>query len=261
MQLVRDPDNPTALEFLATELEALHEGRGRLLQAIGVCTVKYVGRARSMLSRGTRLVILKPDGTLLVHTAAGAKPVNWQPPGASMAAAIHDGRVVVTARRAKPEEMVEITFEAIDLLLATPLADPAALALVGTEDDLQALLFARPELVEPGFVPSRRERDSRRGFYDLDGRDVQGRRLIVEVKRVTAGVAEAQQLWRYVQEQRGAAGTADTVRGILIAPKVAAKARTLLAAQALEWKELDWDDMLPKVEAMRQAGQSSLLKY
>lgn len=261
MQLVRDPDQVTALEFLQAELAAHREGSGRLVQAIGVCQVRYQGRARSMLDRGVRLVIVKPDGTLLVHTAAGAKPVNWQVPGAMLDAAPSDGQVVLTARRIKPEEVVEIRFLELQLLMATALTDAAELALVGTEDDLQQLLFERPELVEPGFVPARRERNSKRGYYDLDGRDAQGRRLIVEVKRVTAGVSEAQQLWRYVQQQRGEEGTEQAVRGILIAPKVAPKARTLLAAQKLEWKELAWDELLPKVEAMRQAGQASLLRY
>lgn len=228
------------------------------MQAVGACQVRYQGRARSDLSRGTRLVILKPDGTLLVHTAAGAKPVNWQPPGAALDVAVRDGLLLLTARRAKPEELVEVAFHEVLLVMATPLADLAQLALVGTEDDLQALLVARPELVEPGFVPARRERDAATGYYDIDGRDARGRRLIVEVKRGTAGVSEAQQLWRYVHQLRGGDGT---VRGMLVAPSVAPKARALLDEHGLEWRELDWETLLPKVERMRQAGQAALSRF
>lgn len=258
MQLLRDPDPQAALAFFQAELQGLSNREGRLIQAVGDCQVQYQGRARSLLNRGERLLLLKPDGTFLVHTAEKAKPVNWQPPGATFSAAMVDGHVVLTSYRPKPEEIVRVTFHAIRLLAAVPLQDREELNLLGSEDDLQRLLFEHPELVEPGFVPARRERDSSRGFYDLDGRDVQGKRLIVEVKRTTAGVKEAQQLWRYVEELRR---NDPTTRGLLIAPSVAPKARNLLRDQALEWRELDWDEVLPKVEAMRRGGQASLVRF
>lgn len=255
MQVLRDPDPQAALDFLRAELAGLGAGKGHLVQAVGDCQVRYQGRARSMLSRGERLLLLKPDGTLLVHTAAKAKPVNWQPPGATFSAALEDGRVVLSSYRVQPEEIVKVTFHAIALLVSVPLRDGAELALVGSEDDLQRLLFDHPHLVEEGFVPRRRERDSSRGFYDLDGDDARGRRLIVEVKRTTAGVSEAQQLWRYVEDLRRAA---PGLRGMLVAPSVAPKARALLRDHGLEWKELDWDTILPQIEALRRGGQSSL---
>jgi len=81
MQLVRDPDPEAALAFLLEGIRGLRERRGHLLEILGECQVEYKGRARSQLSRGERLILLKPDGTLLVHTAQKAKPVNWMPPG------------------------------------------------------------------------------------------------------------------------------------------------------------------------------------
>ncbi len=255
MQVLREPDNTTALEFLRSELPGLQERRGHLIQIIARCSIHYQGRARSMLNAGERLLILKPDGTFLVHTASKAKPVNWQPPGATFHAGIEDEGLVLTAYRPKPEEIVKVTFQEVQLMLAVPLDDEEDLALVGTEDDLQALLFARPDIVEEGFVPRRRERDSARGYYDLDGDDAQGRRLVIEVKRGTAGVKEAQQLWRYVEPLRA---QSDGLRGMLIAPRVAPKARKLLADQDLEWKEVDWDVLLPRIERMRRTGQVGL---
>ena len=258
MQVLRDPDPQAALAFLQNELQGLANREGRMLQAVGDCQIHYQGRARSLLNRGERLLLLKPDGTFLVHTAEKAKPVNWQPPGATFSVSLFDGNVVLTSYRARPEEIVRVTFHAIRLLLAVPLQDRAELALLGSEDDLQKLLFEAPELVEPGFRPMRRERDSARGFYDLDGHDGNGKRLIVEVKRTTAGVKEAQQLWRYVERLRR---NDPGVRGLLIAPNVAEKARSLLREQQLDWKELDWDEVLPKVEAMRRGGQASLVRF
>lgn len=255
MHVLRDPDDAAALAFLTTELAGLAQRRGHLIQIVADCTVTYQGRATSTLSRGERLVILKPDGTLLVHTAEKAKPVNWQPPGASFSVAQDEIGIHLTSHRVKPAELVRIDFHRVVLLVAVPLRDEADLALLGSEDDLQALLAAQPHLVEPGFVPSRRERDTRRGYLDLDGHDAQGRRVIVEVKRTTAGVKEAQQLWRYVEERRGADGV---VRGILVAPRVAPKARQLLADHGLEWKELEWSDIQPRLAPLRQGGQKSL---
>lgn len=258
MNILRDPDTEAAMMFFQSELAGLMSRRGHLVQAVADCEVKYQGRARSDLHRGERLILLKPDGTLLVHTAEKSKPVNWQPPGASFSVALESGLVVLTALRTKPEEMVRITFHAIAMLAAVPLRDGADLALVGTEDDLQALLFEHPDLVEPGFVPAMRERGTERGYHDLDGRDRKGIRLIVECKRTVAGVGEAQQLWRYVERLRG---NDPTTRGILIAPRVAPGARKLLADQGLEWKELEWADILPKVQAMRDGGQATLLRF
>jgi RecB family endonuclease NucS len=258
VNILRDPDAEAALQFFAAELAGLAKRRGHMLVAAGDCVVRYQGRARSDLHKGERVILLKPDGTLLIHTAKGAKPVNWQPPGAAFSAAIVDGHVVLTSLRRKPEELVAVTFHQIALLASLPLHDGAGLELSGTEDDIQALLAAQPDLVEPGFVPARRERRTVRGRYDLDGRDAKGRRLIVEVKRTAAGVSEAQQLWRYVERLRRDDAQ---VRGILVAPRIADGARRLLEEHGLECKELDWTDLMPSIEAMRSSGQASLGRF
>lgn len=263
MRLLREPDAATAVQWLRGELAAQNDGgvSAAVLQLVGTCEVAYAGRTRTHMPAGTRLVLVKPEGTVLVHGPTGAKPQNWQPAGSSLDAALDGGCVVLTARRAKQQESLTLRFTSVDLLAALRLTAREG-AMVGTEDDLQALLFAHPELVEPGFVAARRERDSARGYYDLDGHDALGRRLIVEVKRGTAGVSDAQQLWRYVEALRGSDDHQQAaVRGILVAPTVAPKARALLAAQKLEWREVDWDDLLPKVEAMRHAGQASLARF
>ncbi len=258
MQLVRDPEPDAALEFLKTELARINEGNGHLVQIIAECEVKYQGRAISNLNAGERLLLIKPDGTLLIHTAAKAKPVNWQPPGAVFDARIKDDQLVFTAYRKKPEELVHVTLHAVQFLAAVPLRDDADLDLIGSEADIQRLMFEHPELIEEGFTPRRRERDTKRGFYDIDGDDKDGHRVIIELKRTTAGVKEAQQLWRYVDELRK---EERHVRGILMAPRVADKARKLLADHDLEWQEMDWAEILPRVEAMRHSGQVALGRF
>jgi RecB family endonuclease NucS len=258
MQIVRDPETDVALEFLQTQCSRINEGSGAMVQVIAECEVKYQGRAISNLNGGERVILIKPDGTLLIHTAQKAKPVNWQPPGAIFDARIQDEKLVLTAYRKKPEELVHITLQTIHVMLTMPLRDDADLDLIGSEADIQRLMFEHPQLIEDGFVPRRRERDSKRGFYDIDGDDKDGHRVIIELKRTTAGVKEAQQLWRYVEELQK---EGRKVRGILMAPRVADKARSLLADHKLEWQEMDWAEILPKVEAMRHGGQVGLGRF
>lgn len=257
MQLHAEPEPRFLRDTLASELRGFPDKRGNFVQLVAECEVRYRGRAQSTLLAGERVILIKPDGTLLIHGPTKAKPVNWQPPGASFDAALDGDVVVLTALRRKPEEWVEVRVLRALALMVLPLDDREALELVGSESDLQALLYDRPDLVEPGFVPRRRERDSDRGYYDLDGDDVQGHRLIVEVKRGVAGVEDAQQLWRYVEPHR----QGRPLRGMLIAARVAPKARQLLQDHDLEWQELDWQALLPQVHEMQRAGQASLAGF
>lgn len=238
-----------AVEFLRAEL---HRG---LVQVVGLCEVRYQGRAQSALSLGERVVMLKPDGTLLVHTATRIKPVNWQPPGARFHAVVEDGRLVVTSTRGQPEEVVRIAFHEVQAVQAFRLRDDEALALVGTELDLARLLAKHPDLVEPGFQVTARERGNGRGPMDLVGVDARGVRVVVELKRKAAGLKEAEQLRRYVERERAAKGK---VRGILMAPAVSDQARRYLTEQAMEVREVDWDKLLPLLQRVLPAGQRTL---
>lgn len=235
----------------------LRDQLGRhLVQVVGRCRITYQGRAESTLSRGDRLLIYKPDGTLIVHTEAKLKPVNWQPPGCSFQAGLEDDLLVVTATRTSPKEIVRVVLDEIHLVQSVRLEDDGQLDLVGTEDDLQALLAMEPEIVEPGFQCWRRERPSGRGPMDLYGEDAEGRRVVVEVKRRAATVRDAEQLRRYVEREDGA--RAGKVRGILCAPRVSEKAKRFLQELDLEYRELDWEQLLPRFRTVLPANQSTL---
>ena len=228
-----------------------------LVQVAARCTIDYEGRAASTLPLGARLIILKADGTLLVHGSEKLKPVNWQPPGCSFNAERVDGRVVLSATREKPKELVRMVLHDVDAVFALDLDDNVALDLTGTEDDLQAFLARQPQLIEPGFRFWARERASGRGPMDLYGEDAEGKRVVVEVKRRAAGVAEADQLRRYVERER-AAREGTTVRGILVAPGVSPKARKYLADLHLEYREVDWEKLRKPANELLRAGQRKL---
>ena len=105
-------------------------------------------------------MILKPDGTLLVHTDSQHEPVNWQPLGCTHRVSLEDNHIVVRSIRSSPAEQVEIIFESITQLSTFELADESTLALEGTKEDLRQRIFAEPDLVEPGFRPLMRERET-----------------------------------------------------------------------------------------------------
>ena len=68
-----------AEDFAHTHMRGTRS-KDNVLIVVGCCSVKYVGRARSMLGWGERIVIVKSDGSVLVHQRVGREPVNWQPP-------------------------------------------------------------------------------------------------------------------------------------------------------------------------------------
>jgi endonuclease len=250
VDVLADTTPAAAVEFLRAALGT------RLVQVAARCTIDYQGRAESRLPSGARLILFKPDGTLLVHTTTKLKPVNWQPPGCVFLAGLERGKLVLTAARDKPKEVVRIEVEELLSAVSFDLDDQAGFELDGTEDDLQAFLAMKPELVEPGFRFWGRERASGRGPMDLYGEDAQGRRVVVEVKRRAAGVKEADQLRRYVEREKSARGV--DVRGILVAPAVSEKARKYLGDLSLEYRELDWEKLRRPAAEILKAGQKTL---
>lgn len=250
VRILRDALPEAALRFLQAEL-----GKG-VLQVIGLCEIDYQGRAESSLSSGERIILLKPDGSLLVHTASRLKPVNWQPPGSAHAAAVEGGELVITSRRRNPEETVRIRMKEIHAVSCFRLRDDRELMLVGTEEDLARLLHVRPGLVEPGFRPWARERRGERGQMDVYGEDAAGRRVVIEVKRRQASMKEVEQLRRYVEKERQA--RAGPVRGVLVAPGITERAKRYLGELGLEFKRVEWERILPKAREARAAGQTTL---
>ena len=52
---------------------------------IARCSVDYVGRLKAHLPLATRLLLVKADGSVLVHSDGGSyKPLNWMSPPATL---------------------------------------------------------------------------------------------------------------------------------------------------------------------------------
>jgi RecB family endonuclease NucS len=227
------PEPGEALGLVEAGLE-----RGAVAVLFGRCTVDYEGRAASTLGPGDRLVVLKPDGTALVHTDEGQQPVNWQPPGCSHDAVVDGGELVVESERPTPEELLVVRFERIDHAVAYDGSDPSDLALTGTEADLRKRILDDPALIEPGFEPRSTERETPAGAVDIYGEDANGTAVAVELKRRRVGPDAVGQLTRYVDALDRDLHAEREVRGVLVAPSVTDRARRLLAERGLEFVPL-----------------------
>ena len=217
------------------------------------CKVDYHGRASSHLDWGERLVIIKRDGSLLIHRTTGYEPVNWQPPGCLFHVSFLEGKLLVRAVRKSPHEVVDILISNLQLAAALELSDYGAFAMYLTEEDMKRAVLKNPNLIEDGFQPIAEERPLPTGFVDVMGRDSRGNLVVVELKRDVADREAVIQLYRYVEHLRKGN---PSVRGIIAAPKIARSARPLLESLKLEFKQLT-----PEVcSKYARRGEGELLK-
>ncbi|MEM2122617.1 MAG: endonuclease NucS [Candidatus Bathyarchaeia archaeon] len=220
-------------------LEALREGfrKRELAIIIGCLRVDYYGRATSKLGFGERVVILKPDGALLIHRPRGHSPVNWQPAGSRFDVKCLGEKIVIDAERSNPPEKVTLTFDRIDLLILSRLRDEAEFSLYVDEHDIRDALVYEPGLFEDGFHIITKEKKIPSGFVDLFGVDREGRLTVIEVKKGVAGRESVLQLKRYIDDLKGEGET--PLRGVILASGLAKGCQRLLESLGLEFKRVD----------------------
>jgi RecB family endonuclease NucS len=228
----------------------------RTLVVAGNCKVDYTGRASSKLNLGERLLIIKSDGSLLVHRPVGYEPVNWQPSGSVFHTKINteDNMLEVHAIRQKPKESVKVQFTKIYTVASVMLLDAGDFILNASEEDMHKAILLRPELIEEGFKPISWEKKVEPGFVDVYGMDKAGKLVIVEVKRKTATKEAVLQLAKYIEAVKLKADR--PTRGILVAPGLGKDVQTLLISMGLEFKELQ-----PKkcADILKKSGPTSKL--
>jgi len=199
------------------------------------CSVDYSGRLSAHLPEALRLIILKADGSVLVHADAGGyKPLNWMTPPT----AVIEGDNTLTVRKIKGDDQLEITLhEVVSDVTHTMDFDADRLSKEGVEADLQAALADAPQFCGEGFRLVRREWPTDIGPVDLMCRDLEDAWIAVEIKRV--GTIDAvEQLSRYLERIRLDPAMAEC-RGILAAQVVKPQARVLAEARGLTWVEID----------------------
>jgi len=218
--------------------------------------VHYAGRANSTLNYGERLLIIKSDGSLLVHRPTGYEPVNWQPSGSVFHVEVKGDKLEVHGVRQKPRETVKVDFTEILMVSALSLADSGEFLLHASEDDMHRAILLKPELLEAGFNPISWEKHVEPGFVDIYGEDKDGKLVIVEVKRKTASKENVLQLAKYIEPIKAKVNR--PVRAILAAPSLGKDVQRLLVSMGLEFKAVD-----PKECALvlRKASNSKLESF
>ena len=226
----------SSIEEAAKVVEEAVSKRKTIL-IIGDCWVHYQGRASSKLEPGERILIIKEDGSLLVHRSVGYEPVNWQPPGCVFHVQVTDNALQIRAVRRNPPESVKVFFDKIHIVSALSLVDSGEFSLYASEEDMQKAILLEPSLVEEGFKPTSYEKKVEPGFVDVYGADKDGNFVVVEIKRKTAGNEAVLQLARYVDAIKSRVNR--KVRGILVAPNIAKGVQRLLETLELDFKALD----------------------
>jgi len=239
---ILDPTPSEALEFIKTYHKSKPDKT--MLVLIGDCMIDYRGRARSLLDWGERVVMIKQDGTVLVHQPVMREPVNWQPSGAKTEYSVKDDCLVLRAYHNRPPEKMKITFRSLNLLVATSLSDHANLVIAGMETDVVNQIISNPDMIEEGLRISKREKHVKSGMIDLFGYDKNHTPMVIEVKRSLASISAVQQLRMYVNDIKKDVEEAN-VRGILCAPRVPDMVKKLLSDYDLEWKEVERNIVLP----------------
>ena len=200
------------------------------------CEVLYTGRLAAYLPESTRLLMLKEDGSVLVHADAGGyKPLNWMTPPTVVEE--DAASIVVRKRASKSEDRLEITLHEVVSDVSYDMGEAAGLEKDGVERELQEVLAERPEALGEGIRLVRREWATDIGPVDLMCRDEEDCWVAVEVKRV-AGIEAVEQLARYVERIRLDAERAGC-RGILAAQRFRPQAVTLSAARGISCVEVD----------------------
>lgn len=204
---------------------------------IARCRVEYTGRVSAELPMATRLIMIKADGTLVIHSDGNAsKPLNWMvsPNTIEMAS----DRWEVSNSRG---ERLSIFIDEILEDVTHDLGDDPGLVKDGVEAHLQELLATRPWVLEDGLELIRREYPTDLGPVDLLCADREGRVVAVEVKR-RGEIGGVEQVVRYM-ERLDNDSRLSPVRGILAAEAISPQARVLAEARGVEAIEVDYEGL------------------
>ncbi len=198
------------------------------------CEVVYTGRLSARLPEALRLLMIKSDGSVMVHADTGGyKPQNWMTPPTVIEE--EPGRIVV--RKRAGEDQLDIRVVEVLSDVTHDMGEAAALEKDGVEAHLQELLGEAPEWCGEGFRLVRREWPTDIGPVDLMCRDSDDGWVAVEIKRI--GTIDAvEQLARYLERIRVDRSRADC-RGVLAAAQIKPQARVLADARGIECVEVD----------------------
>ncbi|GMA30701.1 endonuclease NucS [Litorihabitans aurantiacus] len=246
---------------------------------VATCAVDYSGRLSAHLPLAPRVLMVKADGSVLVHSDGGSyKPLNWMSPPCTLkvseptADQAEQGVTVVwTVSATKTDDKLVVSLHDVVHDSAHELGVDPGLQKDGVEAHLQKLLAEQVELVGTGHTLVRREFPTAIGPVDLmvrvpgragaasgasaatgvggavevtvevDTAATSHRHVAVEIKR-RATIDAVEQLTRYLELLNRDPHLAP-VRGVLAAQSIAPQARTLATDRGIDCLLLDYDAM------------------
>ncbi|WP_114855377.1 endonuclease NucS [Brachybacterium sp. YJGR34] len=219
------------------------------------CSVDYTGRLTAHLPLAPRLLIVKADGSVLVHSDGGSyKPLNWMSPPCTLRTTRREEEDVSAEGETVPGEpwieQWDVTHDKsgdrLRVRLHEILSDSShelgvdpGLQKDGIEAHLQALLAENIETLGDGWSLVRREYYTAIGPVDILARDEDGGSVAIEIKR-RGEIDGVEQLTRYL-ELLNRDPLLAPVRGIFAAQAIKPQARVLAADRGIDCVTLDYD--------------------
>ena len=202
------------------------------------CTVDYAGRLTAHLPEAVRVLMVKADGSVLVHADGGSyKPLNWMSPPCRLVVSEEDGITTWRVENKAGEELI-VRIHDVHAELEHELGVDPGLVKDGVEAHLQQLLAEHVESLGAGWTLVRREFPTAIGPVDLLCRDSAGASVAVEVKR-RGEIDGVEQLTRYL-ELLNRDPLLAPVAGIFAAQEIKPQARTLAEDRGIRCVVLDY---------------------
>ncbi|WP_022868304.1 endonuclease NucS [Schaalia vaccimaxillae] len=217
---------------------------------IATCTVDYSGRLSAHLDPAKRVIMMKADGSVLIHSDGGSyKPLNWMNAPCTVTveepaeSEEFDGVTQVwTVQADKTDDRLVIRIHEVASDVTEDLGVDPGLVKDGVETHLQELLAEQvPQVLGDGWELVRREYPTPVGPVDLMVRSPQGLPVAIEVKR-RGGIDGVEQLTRYLS-LLGRDPLLEGITGIFAAQEISKQARTLAEDRGIVCRVLDYDAM------------------
>lgn len=210
------------------------------------CSVDYSGRLDAHLDRARRVIMVKADGSVLIHADGGSyKPLNWMSPPCRLSELEvpedEDATAIWEVNAKKSDDKLVLRIYQIEVDHEVELGVDPGLVKDGVEAHLQKLLAEQVEVLGTGWTLVRREYPTPIGPVDLLVRDESGAPVAVEVKR-RGEIDGVEQLTRYL-ELMGREPKLKGITGIFAAQEIKPQARVLAEDRGIRCVILDYDAM------------------
>lgn len=241
-KILEEPSHDKAYELFQEAIK-----KKATISIFARCKIHYEGRALSELNWGERIILIKPDGSFLVHQEKKVEPVNWQPPKSRINAYIKNKTLFLESIRRTPRELLKVELGYINVMNYANIEDFEELEQTGHEKDMGDMIMKNPHIIEEGFKPTTREYNVSHGFIDILGKDKDNNLMILELKSRKAGVNAIKQLKRYLDDfdesendyLKECRADKKRIRGLIVAPSIDEMAKEMIEKEGIEFISVD----------------------